>query len=360
MVGISGGVDSAVAALLLKQQGHEVIGAFMKNWEDEDEQGYCQADQDYQDSLAVCEKIGIPLLKTNFAQEYRKNVFADFLREYQRGRTPNPDVLCNREIKFKSFLQFAERNGADFLATGHYAGLKVDKGRVQLTQARDQNKDQTYFLYALDQQQLSKALFPLGGLVKQKVRQLASDFDLPVADKKDSTGICFIGERPFADFIGQYLPDQPGNMVDEQSKVIGTHNGLMYYTLGQRQGLGIGGSRQASGEPWYVAGKDISSNQLLVVQGHDHPLMMASELEAKSLNWIDGQAPAESFHCLIKSRYRQQAQPGLVRVTRDGCQVVFDQPQRSLTPGQSVVFYQDEYCLGGGIIEAVEGQWPRQ
>lgn len=360
MVGISGGVDSAVAALLLKQQGHEVIGAFMKNWEEDDEQGFCQADQDYQDSLAVCDKIGIPLLKTNFAREYRKNVFADFLREYQRGRTPNPDVLCNREIKFKYFLQFAQRHGAEFIATGHYAGLNRDQSTVRLLQAKDQNKDQTYFLHALNQQQLSKAMFPLAGLIKSEVRQLAADYDLPVADKKDSTGICFIGERPFADFIGQYLPDQPGEMVDEQGQVIGSHNGLMYYTLGQRQGLGIGGSAESSGKPWYVAGKDVSSNQLLVVQGNDHPLMRASELEAKNLNWIEGQPPAYSFHCLIKSRYRQQAQPGLVQVTETGCRVEFLHPQRSLTPGQSVVFYQDEYCLGGGIIETVKGQWRGQ
>lgn len=358
MVGMSGGVDSAVAALLLHQQGHRVVGGFMKNWEDDDEQGYCQAEQDYQDALAACDKIGIPLLRANFAREYRKHVFAHFLREYQLGRTPNPDVLCNREIKFNAFLHFAEREGIAHIATGHYAGIACENGLFLLTQALDRNKDQTYFLYALNQAQLANAIFPLGGWNKPQVRKLAMAAGLPVADKKDSTGICFIGERPFRSFLGEYLPDQPGDIVDPDGVVIGAHDGLMFYTLGQRHGLRIGGSKRGTGAPWYVAGKDPASNRLLAVQGWDHPLLLAKELAASELNWIAGHAPAEVFHCQVKSRYRQPSQPAMVYLLEGSCRLVFDQPQRALTPGQAVVFYQGEYCLGGAVIDSVTGQWP--
>ena len=358
MVGLSGGVDSAVAALLLQRQGFDVRAAFMKNWEEEDQHGFCQADRDYQDALAVCESAGIPLSRVNFAKEYRKKVFADFLDEYRRGRTPNPDVLCNREIKFNTFLAFARRQGAVRLATGHYAGLRKEGTRILLTEARDSAKDQTYFLYALGQEQLRQAVFPLSALRKAEVRQLARQNRLAVADKKDSTGICFIGERPFADFIGEYLPDEPGDIVDLAGHRVGAHRGLLFYTLGQRHGLGIGGAREHSGEPWYVAGKDLARNQLLVVQGNDHPLLYATRLQATDLNWVAGVPPGERFVCSIKSRYRQSAVSGTVSLTERGCEVLFAAPQRSLTPGQSVVFYHSDVCLGGGIIDSVEGQWP--
>ncbi|MEL0081628.1 MAG: tRNA 2-thiouridine(34) synthase MnmA [Gammaproteobacteria bacterium] len=355
IVGLSGGVDSAVAALLLKQQGYRVTALFMKNWEGDDEDQYCSAEADLADAASISEQLDIPLETANFAQEYWRNVFRHFLDEHLAGRTPNPDVLCNREIKFKAFLELAEQLGGDYIATGHYAGIEHNQGEYQLTMAADHNKDQTYFLYMLGQQQLAKSLFPLSQLDKTEIRRIAADNQLPVADKKDSTGICFIGERPFKAFLSEYLPDQPGDIVDLDGNPVGRHNGLMYYTIGQRQGLGIGGSKHHSEEPWYVAGKQIASNQLLVVQGHDHPRLFADRLTAIEPHWVSGSPPAEEFDCLARCRHRQALQPCRVTVSDpDNLQVQFDRPQRALTPGQSVVFYQHDHCLGGAVIDGVD------
>jgi tRNA-uridine 2-sulfurtransferase len=353
IVGLSGGVDSAVAALLLKQQGYQVEGLFMDNWEDGEDESYCTAAEDFQDARQVCEALGIPLHKVNFAAEYRERVFRHFLEGYRAGFTPNPDVLCNSEIKFKAFLEHALRLGAAHIATGHYARLAPASAGVKLLKAKDAAKDQSYFLHAVPQAALQKALFPLGELLKTDTRVLAREAGFANHAKKDSTGICFIGERRFTEFLGKYLPAQPGDIVTPEGQVMGRHNGLMYYTLGQRSGIGIGGQRDMSGEPWYVAGKDMEKNRLSVVQGHDHPRLLSSALEAVQLHWIADKAPALPLRCTAKTRYRQADQACRVsRAGQTGCRVEFDMPQRAVTPGQYVVFYDGEECLGGGIIAA--------
>jgi len=345
VVGMSGGVDSAVTALLLKRQGHEVIGLFMKNWED-DEGENCPARQDFLDVLAVAEVIGIEVEAVNFAREYKERVFSYFLSEYQAGRTPNPDVLCNSEIKFKAFLEHAMSLGAARIATGHYARLRELDGHCELLKAVDGSKDQSYFLYRLNQAQLSKTLFPLGDMLKSEVRRIAQEAGLPNFAKKDSTGICFIGERPFREFLSRYLPRQPGEMQTPEGRAMGQHEGLMYYTIGQRQGLGIGGQ----GEPWFVAGKDLARNVLIVVQGHDHPLLYKSTLEAGDLSWI-GRAPSSGTAYGGKTRYRQPDAACRVSFIDDArCEVEFSGPQFAVTPGQSVVLYEGDVCLGGGVI----------
>jgi tRNA-specific 2-thiouridylase len=352
VVGLSGGVDSAVTAWLLKQQGHEVVGVFMKNWEADDDDPNCPARQDFLDVLAIGDVLGIEVDLVNFAQEYQDRVFAYFLAEYQAGRTPNPDVLCNAEIKFKAFLDHAMSLKADHLATGHYARLAGTCPDRRLLKAVDANKDQSYFLYRLTQHQIDKALFPLGELTKPAVRELARQARLPVAAKKDSTGICFIGERPFREFLQRYMPIQPGPMRTPEGRVVGRHQGLMYYTLGQRQGLGIGGVKGAEeGVPWFVAGKDMAANELVVVQGHEHPLLLSDRLAAGDLTWV-GPAPEAGRRYTAKTRYRQEDAGCLVESLADGRLVlVFDEPQWAVTPGQSVVMYDGEVCLGGGIIQ---------
>ncbi len=349
IVGMSGGVDSSVAAWLLLQQGYEVQGLFMSNW-DEDEDGYCTAAEDFQDARKVCDQLGIPLHKVSFAGEYRERVFEYFLSEYRAGRTPNPDVLCNREIKFGVCFDYARRLGAEWVATGHYA--RVEHEPVRLLRAIDSTKDQSYFLHAMPADALARTLFPIGNQQKTEVRAKARELLLPVFDKKDSTGICFIGERPFAEFLERYLPAQPGTIETIDGKTLGTHRGLMYYTLGQRQGLQIGGRADASEAPWYVADKDLERNVLIVVQGHDHPALLRSELIAAQLTWVAGAPPSPEFRCTAKIRYRQADQAAEVRCRANGtCEVRFDEPQRAVTPGQYVVFYQDDVCLGGGVIE---------
>ncbi|PDO09256.1 MAG: tRNA 2-thiouridine(34) synthase MnmA [Candidatus Reconcilbacillus cellulovorans] len=355
VVGMSGGVDSSVAALLLKQQGYDVVGMFMKNWDDEDEFGRCTAEEDADDVRRVCGQLGIPFYAVNFEREYAEKVFARFLDEYRKGRTPNPDVLCNREIKFGDFLQKALDLGADRIATGHYARVdRAPDGTYRLLRSADPQKDQTYFLMMLDQSQLSRAMFPVGHLTKPEVRRIAREANLATADKKDSTGICFIGERKFKEFLSRYLPAQPGDIVDLSGRVLGRHDGLMYYTIGQRHGLGIGGG--GTGEPWFVAGKDLKKNLLYVVQGDRHPALYADGLIASDVNWIAGAPPAETFRCTVKCRYRQPDRPATVRITGPaGCEVRFDEPQRAVTPGQAVVFYDGDVCLGGGIIDKALG-----
>jgi tRNA (5-methylaminomethyl-2-thiouridylate)-methyltransferase len=347
---MSGGVDSSVAAWLLLQQGYEVQGLFMSNW-DEDEDGYCTAAEDFQDARRVCDQLGIPLHKVSFAGEYRERVFEYFLAEYRAGRTPNPDVLCNREIKFGVCFDYARRLGAEWVATGHYARVE-HAPEVRLLRGIDPNKDQSYFLHAMPADALARTLFPIGGLHKSEVRAKARELLLPVFDKKDSTGICFIGERPFAEFLERYLPAQPGAIETLDGKRVGTHRGLMYYTLGQRQGLQIGGRADASDAPWYVADKDLARNVLIVVQGHDHPALFRRTLTAAQLSWIAGHPPSTTFRCTAKVRYRQPDQAAEVHCAPDGtCEVRFDEPQRAVTPGQYVVFYQGDVCLGGGVIE---------
>ncbi len=353
MIGMSGGVDSSVAALNLLEQGHHVTGLFMKNWDEDDGSEYCTAKEDLADAQQVCDQLQIPLKTVNFAAEYWDNVFEDFLQEYAAGRTPNPDILCNREIKFKAFLDYATGLGADYIATGHYTQITQTDHGFQLLRGLDTNKDQSYFLYTLGQAQLKRSLFPIGAMEKPAVRVLAQKAGFKNSRKKDSTGICFIGERKFKDFLQQYLPAQPGDMQTPEGVLIGQHQGLMYYTLGQRQGLGIGGVKAAADEPWYVVKKDLLNNILIVAQGHDHPLMKSNRLSASQLSWVSGQAPAEQFSCTAKTRYRQSDQTCHVSLNTDnGCSVHFDQPQRAVTPGQSVVFYIDEICLGGGIIDS--------
>lgn len=356
VVGMSGGVDSSVTALLLKQQGYDVIGIFMKNWDDTDEFGYCTAEADAEDVRRVCEQIDIPYYTVNFEKEYYDKVFSYFLDEYKRGRTPNPDVMCNREIKFGEFLNKALDLGADYVATGHYARVVEGDGAFKLLRGVDGNKDQTYFLNALNQEQLSKAMFPIGHLPKPEVRRIAEEAGLYTAKKKDSTGVCFIGERNFREFLSHYLPAKSGEMVDiVTGEVKGRHDGLMYYTLGQRQGLGIGGS--GSGEPWFVAEKDLESNILYVVQGDKHPSLYSTGLTASGINWIAGadKLPNDPFKCTAKFRYRQPDQGVTVTAQPDGTLFVqFDEPQKAITPGQAVVFYDGEVCLGGGIIEKAE------
>ena len=350
VVGMSGGVDSAVSALLLKQQGYDVVGVFMKNWEEQDDAGVCTAEADWQDVRDVCDVIGIPYYAVNFAREYWDRVFSYFLEEYRAGRTPNPDVLCNREIKFKAFLDFAMQLGASKMATGHFVQTNE---RGDLLRGADPNKDQSYFLYMLRQSQLKQAIFPVGGLTKQQVRQIAADAGLPVSAKKDSTGVCFIGERKFKQFLATYLPAQPGEMVAPDGTVVGRHDGLMYYTLGQRRGLGIGG--RGDGRSWFVIGKDLDHNRLLVAQGEDHPMLYATECLAGGVTWV-GEAPlqeGETLSCTCKFRYRQQDQP--VEVTLQSGKLLIRSltPQRAVTPGQSAVLYSGDTCLGGAVVETV-------
>jgi tRNA-specific 2-thiouridylase len=354
VVGLSGGVDSAVTAWLLKQQGHEVVGVFMKNWEADDLEEDCPIRQDFQDVLAIADVLGIEVELVNFSKEYQDRVFTYFLAEYRAGRTPNPDVLCNAEIKFKAFLDYAMDLGADHIATGHYARLEGETPQRRLLKALDGNKDQSYFLYRLNQTQIAKALFPLGGLPKPQVRELARLAGLPVAEKKDSTGICFIGERPFREFLQRYMPIQPGDMVTPEGKVMGRHQGLMFHTLGQRKGLGIGGIKGAEdGVPWFVAGKNLEANQLVVVQGHDHPLLLSLTLAAADLSWV-GEPPRAGGRYSAKTRYRQQDAACTVEVIEGNRLVLrFDEDQWAVTPGQSVVVYEGENCLGGGVIQGI-------
>ena len=350
---MSGGVDSSVAAWLLKEQGFEVVGLFMKNWEDDDDDEFCMSRQDLIDAVSVADLIGIDIEAVNFSAEYKDRVFSNFLAEYQSGRTPNPDVLCNAEIKFKAFLDHALQLGAERMATGHYAQVRQVDGLFQLLKAEDGTKDQSYFLYRLDQAQLSKTLFPLGAMYKRDVRELAKKLRLPNHDKKDSTGICFIGERPFREFLARYLPTQPGDMVTIEGKTVGRHIGLMYYTIGQRQGLGIGGRKDSEGEPWYVAAKDMPANTLIVVQGHNHPALLADSLRATDLNWISPTQPHCHWVYGAKTRYRQKDAPcEFERVDLECCEIKFAEPQLAITPGQSVVAYESKVCLGGGIIES--------
>jgi tRNA-specific 2-thiouridylase len=354
IVGMSGGVDSSVSAYLLIQQGYQVEGLFMKNWEEDDNDEYCAAAEDMQDAQQVCDKLGIPLHKVNFAAEYWDNVFQYFLAEYQAGRTPNPDIICNKEIKFKAFLEFAaEALAADYIATGHYVRRRHQNGHWQLLRGLDSNKDQSYFLYTLGEEHVGQTLFPIGELEKPAVRAIAEQQGLITHDKKDSTGICFIGERKFKDFLQQYLPAQPGNIVSiDDNKLVGQHDGLMYHTLGQRKGLKIGGLRDGTDEPWYVVAKDLPHNQLLVAQGHDHPALLASGLLASQLHWVDRQGPLAPVHCTVKTRYRQtDINCTLTPLANGQCQVLFEQQQKAVTPGQSAVFYLDDVCLGGGIID---------
>lgn len=351
IVGMSGGVDSSVAALRLLEAGHPVEGLFMSNWS-EDEEGYCRSAEDFQDARAVCELLGVPLHYADFSREYRERVFAEFLDGYRAGVTPNPDVLCNREIKFGSFLRHARRLGAKRIATGHYARTDAD-GR--LLRAADTAKDQTYFLHAVPRAALQRTLFPLGALCKPEVRAIAKAAGLPNHDRKDSTGICFIGERPFAEFLARHLDDRPGDIEAVDGRVLGRHNGLSRYTLGQRQGLQVGGVAGAGDAPWYVAAKDAARNVLLVVQGHDHPLLMADRLFATHAHWIAGRPPRLPLACTARARHRQPEQP--CRVEQGGAegtlQIRFEQPQRALTPGQFIVFYAGEECLGGATIASV-------
>ncbi|MDE2092005.1 MAG: tRNA 2-thiouridine(34) synthase MnmA [Gammaproteobacteria bacterium] len=354
IVGLSGGVDSAVAALLLKEQGYDVEGLFMDNWEDDEEQRNCTAAEDFQDAHQVCKQLDIPLHKVNFSAEYRERVFGYFLDEYAAGRTPNPDVRCNSEIKFKVFLKYARRLGAELIATGHYAMSDKSQAGMRLLRARDSSKDQSYFLHAISQEALCMSLFPVGDLLKRDVRARARAAGFTNHSKKDSTGICFIGERNFSKFLAKYLPAQPGNIETPDGEVLGIHQGLMYYTLGQRQGLGIGGRRDSSGNAWYVAAKDLPRNVLMVVQDHDHPLLRQQSLSTDGLHWISGSPPAPQFNCTAKSRYRQTDQACVVTVVdAQHCQVEFAQPQWALTPGQYVVFYADNECLGGAVINQV-------
>ena len=353
IVGMSGGVDSSVSAYLLQQQGYQVEGLFMKNWEEDDTEEYCSATVDLADAQQVCARLDIPLHTVNFSSEYWDNVFEHFLCEYRSGRTPNPDIMCNREIKFKAFLDHAQVLGARRIATGHYVRTRESRHGVELLRGLDQNKDQSYFLYALDQHQLSHALFPLGDRDKSEVRDIARQQDFVVHAKKDSTGICFIGERKFRDFLQRFIPAQPGKIVSIDGVELGQHSGLMYYTIGQRQGLGIGGTEKGNDEPWYVVAKSLSDNRLVVAQGVDHPDLFHSNCSVTDLHWIS-QVPTEyPFVCSAKIRYRQTDTPCRITTSENRQAIVeFSTPQRAITPGQSLVLYQDEVCLGGGIIEA--------
>lgn len=352
VVGMSGGVDSSVAAALLKEQGYNVIGLFMHNWEEDDEDGCCTAVSDYEDVKRVCNTLNIPYYTVNFAKEYRERVFSYFLNEYSLGRTPNPDVLCNREIKFGPFLDYALRLGADYIATGHYCDISHEGGVHKLLKAADQNKDQTYFLNQLSQTQLERVLFPLGKLEKPEVRKIAKKYGFSTAEKKDSTGICFIGERKFREFLKNFIPAKAGNIVDMQGNVVGHHDGVMYYTLGQRRGLNIGGLKSGNGGRWFVVDKDVKKNLLIVSQGDETPLYSVS-LEASNVNWIPFEPKEKTFTCYAKFRYRQPEQKVTVTILKNKVNVVFAEPQRAVTPGQFVVFYLDNMCLGGGIIEKV-------
>jgi tRNA-uridine 2-sulfurtransferase len=350
VVGMSGGVDSSVAALLLKEQGYDVIGIFMKNWDDTDEFGVCTATEDYEDVIRVCNQIGIPYYAVNFEKQYWDKVFTYFLDEYKAGRTPNPDVMCNKEIKFKAFLEHAMKLGADFLATGHYARVEYRDGEYKMLRGVDENKDQTYFLNQLSQSQLEKVMFPIGNIEKSKVREIAKEADLATATKKDSTGICFIGERNFKEFLSNYLPAQPGNMETLEGEVVGKHDGLMYYTIGQRHGLGIGGA----GDPWFVIGKDLERNVLFVGQAFHNDKLYSDSIIAVDVSWVTEKEVEETFECTAKFRYRQPDNKVTVQKLEDGTvKVVFAEPIRAITPGQSVVFYHGDECLGGGTIDQV-------
>jgi tRNA-specific 2-thiouridylase len=369
IVGVSGGVDSSVTALLLKQQGESIAGLFMQNWDEDEAQGRasaaggrilgaagsgdCRAEDDRRDAIGVCGRLGIPFHARNFAREYWAGVFEHFLAEYRAGRTPNPDILCNREIKFKTFLDEARTLGAEKIATGHYAQVAFRDGAWKLLRAADDDKDQSYFLHQLGQEQLSATLFPIGHLHKPEVRRLAEEFGLPTAQKKDSTGICFIGERDFREFLGQYIPAKPGEIRSVDGQKVGEHNGVFYYTLGQREGLLIGGIKGRSAAPWFVVGKDVASNTLYVDQGTDSPWLQSTALRSEPAHWIAGQPVSAVFRCTAKHRYRQRDEACEVRVRDDGSlDVRFDRPQRAVTPGQSVVFYRDDECLGGAVIES--------
>ena len=359
VVGMSGGVDSSVTAWLLKEAGYDVVGLFMKNWEDDDDSEYCSTRQDWIDVVSVADLIGIDVEAVNFAAEYKERVFAEFLREYSAGRTPNPDVLCNAEIKFKAFLDHAMALGAETIATGHYARVREIDGRFELLKAKDLTKDQSYFLHRLSQAQLSKTMFPLGEIAKTEVRSIAASIGLPNAKKKDSTGICFIGERPFREFLNRYLPTRPGPMKTPDGKTVGEHVGLAFYTLGQRKGIGIGGSKSGSGEPWFVASKDMATNTLYVVQGHDHEWLLSHKLVAGNTSWVSGAPPEQGTRCGAKTRYRQADAAcvfGALDASADGARfaLTFDEPQWAVTPGQSAVLYDGDVCLGGGIIESAQ------
>ena len=351
--GMSGGVDSSVSAFILQQQGYQVEGLFMKNWEEDDDTDYCTAAADLADAQAVCDKLGIKLHKINFAAEYWDNVFEHFLNEYKAGRTPNPDILCNKEIKFKAFLEYAAEDlGANYIATGHYVRRRGADDNAQLLRGLDANKDQSYFLYTLSSKQVGQSLFPVGDIEKPIVRAIAEDLGLVTAKKKDSTGICFIGERKFKDFLARYLPAQPGNIRTVEGDIIGRHDGLMYHTLGQRKGLGIGGVKGASEDAWYVVEKDLVNNELIVAQGHDHSALLSTGLIAQQLHWVDRQPIREPLRCTVKTRYRQMDVPCIIEpIDDESIKVIFDEPQIAVTPGQSAVFYLNEVCLGGGIIE---------
>lgn len=357
IVGMSGGVDSSVSAFLLKEQGFQVEGLFMKNWEEDDNDEYCAAAEDLKDAQQVADKLGIELHTINFAAEYWDNVFEYFLAEYKAGRTPNPDIMCNKEIKFKAFLEFAaEELGADFIATGHYVQRHHTEQGWQMLRGLDNNKDQSYFLYTLGKEHVGQTLFPIGHLEKSVVRDIAKTQGLITHDKKDSTGICFIGERKFKDFLSKFLPAQPGIIRTSDGEEIGKHDGLMYHTLGQRKGLYIGGKKDHGEAPWYVVDKDVENNELIVGQGSDHPRLFSNGLVANQLDWVARKfpvSPGESFNCVVKTRYRQQDIDCQVIIEHNNtCKVLFDQPQKAVTPGQSAVFYKDEVCLGGGIIES--------
>lgn len=364
IVGMSGGVDSSVAALLLREQGYRVEGLFMKNWDEDDGTEYCTAKTDLADAQAVCDRLGIHLHTANFAAEYWDRVFDHFLTEYSAGRTPNPDILCNKEIKFKAFLDYAIELGADFIATGHYARIaKHTDHNAELLKGLDPNKDQSYFLHAVSGEQFAKTLFPVGELPKTRVRDIAKSYELVTHNKKDSTGICFIGERRFKDFLQQYLPAQPGDIETVDGRAIGKHHGLMYHTIGQRQGLGIGGLQNAGDEPWYVAEKDLARNVLIVAQGSDHPRLFKRALMLRQIHWINGEEPPLPLQCRAKTRYRQPDQDCVLSAitngkneitnnkTDGGYRLDFKEPQRAITPGQSAVLYLDDRCLGGGVIE---------
>ena len=348
LVGMSGGVDSSVSAFILKKEGYEVHGLFMKNWDD-DGSPYCSIKEDFMDAAFVADQLEIPLFEVNFAKEYKEKVFSYFLEELKKGRTPNPDILCNKEIKFKKFYDYALSKGYDYIATGHYAKTNEDK----LYKAMDTNKDQTYFLHAIDKEVLKRTLFPVGSIDKEQVRQIARENSLITSDKKDSTGICFIGERPFPDFISNYVSEKIGKIVDENGNELGEHKGLQYYTLGQRQGIGIGGQKGNNNEPWYVAGKDMDTNTLIVVQGNDNPLLFSRELITRNL-YLLNEDIEQKFNGAAKVRYRQEDQKCEIEILEGKIQIRFEKPQRSVTPGQSVVIYKNNECLGGGEIESIK------
>ena len=358
VVGMSGGVDSSVSAYLLKKQGYNVIGVFMKNWEEKDENGVCMAEEDYKDVIAVAEQLGIPYYSVNFVKEYWDKVFTYFLDEYKKGRTPNPDVMCNKEIKFRAFLDYAMKIGADYVATGHYARIIHEKdknGKIKSTMLRgvDDNKDQTYFLCQLNQEQLEKVLFPIGDYEKPKIREIAQRYNLATAKKKDSTGICFIGERNFNEFLSKYLPAKDGEIVNIQGKVLGKHHGLMYYTIGQRKGIGIGNTKDGTGEPWFVVDKDLEKNQLIVTQG-DNSLLYSKGMIATDFNFINPYDISFPLKCTVKFRYRQADTKATInKLDGEKYEVIFDSPQKAVTLGQIVVAYDGEVCLGGGVIDKI-------